>query len=63
LITGHQYIVVGDGGTTICQSRSGIAVVIDIKSNDESLDFKMCCLVLPPSDGYLRRSHGRIPSS
>ncbi|OYR78221.1 hypothetical protein DJ77_01700 [Halorubrum ezzemoulense] len=42
LITGHQYIVVGDGGTTICQSRSGIAVVIDIKSNDESLDFKMC---------------------
>ncbi|OYR80927.1 hypothetical protein DJ72_11600, partial [Halorubrum distributum] len=30
LITGHQYIVVGDGGTTVCQSRSGIAVVFGI---------------------------------
>ena len=30
LITGQQYIVVGDGGATICQSRSGSAVVIDI---------------------------------
>ena len=30
LITGHQYIVVGDGGTTICQSRSGAAVVINL---------------------------------
>ena len=30
LITGHQYIVVGDGGTTICQSRSGAAVVVNI---------------------------------
>ena len=30
LITGHQYIVVGDGGTTICQSRSGRAVVITV---------------------------------
>ena len=30
LITGHQYIVVGDGGTTICQSRSGVAVVGNI---------------------------------
>ncbi|WP_423996348.1 caspase family protein [Halorubrum trapanicum] len=34
LITGHQYIVVGDGGTTICQSRSGLAVVFNIKSSD-----------------------------
>jgi len=31
LITGHQYIVVGDGGTTICQSRSGIAPVVELK--------------------------------
>jgi len=30
LITGHQYIVVGDGGTTICHSRSGIALVLSI---------------------------------
>ncbi|EMA61445.1 caspase family protein [Halorubrum lipolyticum] len=34
LITGHQYIVVGDGGTTICQSRSGAAVVVNIKNDD-----------------------------
>jgi hypothetical protein len=32
LITGHQYIVVGDGGTTICQSRSGGILVVDINS-------------------------------
>ncbi|WP_418284049.1 caspase family protein [Halorubrum sp. DTA46] len=32
LLTGQQYIVVGDGGTTICQSRSGSAVVINLKS-------------------------------
>ena len=31
LITGHQYIVVGDGGTTICQSRSGIAPVVELE--------------------------------
>jgi len=42
LITGNQYIVVGDGGTTICQSRSGIAVVVDIESNSETWDFEMC---------------------
>jgi len=32
LITGHQYIVVGDGGTTICHSRSGVALVLDIEN-------------------------------
>ena len=31
LITGQQYIVVGDGGTTICQSRSGSAVVVSLE--------------------------------
>ncbi|SFH76717.1 hypothetical protein SAMN04488066_1273 [Halorubrum aquaticum] len=41
LLTGHQYIVVGDGATTICQSRSGIAAVIDIESNGSELDFTM----------------------
>ncbi|MFW6316935.1 MAG: caspase family protein, partial [Halorubrum sp.] len=41
LITGHQYIVVGDGGTTICQSRSGIAVVIDILEDKEGWKFSM----------------------
>lgn len=51
LITGHQYIVVGDGGTTICQSRSGIAVVFDISdrgtnSYDLSAEF------------YPNRNHG-----
>ncbi|MGM0447652.1 MAG: caspase family protein [Methanobacteriota archaeon] len=35
LITGHQYIVVGDGGTTICQSRSGLAVVFNIEKKSE----------------------------
>ncbi|WP_144924564.1 caspase family protein [Halorubrum salsamenti] len=34
LITGHQYIVVGDGGTTICQSRSGIAPVVELKETN-----------------------------
>ncbi|TKX79788.1 caspase family protein [Halorubrum sp. SD626R] len=33
LITGHQYIVVGDGGTTICQSRSGVAFVINLEKS------------------------------
>ena len=31
LITGHQYIVVGDGGTTVCHCRSGVAFVIDLQ--------------------------------
>ncbi|TKX75606.1 caspase family protein [Halorubrum sp. GN11_10-6_MGM] len=31
LITGHQYIVVGDGGTTICQSRSGSVLIINLE--------------------------------
>ncbi|MDB2224017.1 caspase family protein [Halorubrum ezzemoulense] len=35
LITGHQYIVVGDGGTTICQSRSGVAIVLDLSEETE----------------------------
>ncbi|TKX63033.1 caspase family protein [Halorubrum sp. ASP1] len=35
LITGHQYIVVGDGGTTICQSRSGVAVVFNVEKRSE----------------------------
>ncbi|GAB6879243.1 hypothetical protein JCM17823_15170 [Halorubrum gandharaense] len=35
LITGHQYIVVGDGATTICQSRSGVAVVASIRSETD----------------------------
>jgi len=33
LITGHQYIVVGDGATTICQSRSGVALVLNINES------------------------------
>ncbi|WP_066412139.1 caspase family protein [Halorubrum aethiopicum] len=41
LLTGHQYIVVGDGATTICQSRSGIAAVIDIDSNGSAWNFTM----------------------
>ncbi len=32
LVTGNQYIVVGDGGTTICQNRSGVALVISSES-------------------------------
>jgi hypothetical protein len=37
LITGHQYIVVGDGGTTICQSRSGVAVVLNMTETDDNM--------------------------
>ena len=33
LITGHQYIVVGDGGTTICQCRSGMSIVFNLSKN------------------------------
>ncbi len=36
LITGHQYIVVGDGGATICQSRSGMAVVTSVEEQASS---------------------------
>jgi hypothetical protein len=42
LITGHQYIVVGDGGTTVCQSRSGIAVVVDVDENQSGWEINMC---------------------
>ncbi|ELZ58864.1 MULTISPECIES: caspase family protein [Halorubrum] len=35
LITGNQYIVVGDGGTTICQSRSGGAIVVDLNGDPD----------------------------
>ncbi|RAW44638.1 caspase family protein [Halorubrum sp. 48-1-W] len=41
LLTGHQYIVVGDGATTICQSRSGIAIVVDIEPAGSTWDFTM----------------------
>ncbi|EMA62342.1 caspase family protein [Halorubrum kocurii] len=45
LITGHQYIVVGDGGTTICQSRSGAAVVVNI--NGEETPWNLSIEVYP----------------
>ncbi|PSQ57706.1 hypothetical protein BRD22_01180 [Halobacteriales archaeon SW_8_68_21] len=35
LITGNQYIVVGDGGATICQSRSGLALVYELNNIGE----------------------------
>ena len=41
LITGHQYIVVGDGGTTICQSRSGAAAVVDVHNEGPLWDFSV----------------------
>ena len=51
LITGHQYIVVGDGGATICQSRSGIAVVFDITDRgNETYDLS--------AEFYPNRNHG-----
>jgi hypothetical protein len=37
LITGHQYIVVGDGGTTICQSRSGVALVLNMTEANSNM--------------------------
>ncbi|WP_424014218.1 caspase family protein [Halorubrum xinjiangense] len=46
LITGHQYIVVGDGGTTICQSRSGSAVVINLR-RESSEDWRVSADMLP----------------
>ncbi|SNR53637.1 CHAT domain-containing protein [Halorubrum vacuolatum] len=40
LITGNQYIVVGDGGTTICQNRSGVALVFEAEQNaDDDWNF------------------------
>ncbi|MBP1923101.1 hypothetical protein J2751_002139 [Halorubrum alkaliphilum] len=40
LITGHQYIVVGDGATTICQNRSGLAIVVSVtEQHSGSWDF------------------------
>jgi len=36
LLTGNQYIVVGDGGTTICQSRSGVAVVSSLEEAENN---------------------------
>ena len=36
LITGQQYIVVGDGGTTICHSRSGIALVLNLNIGESN---------------------------
>ncbi|WP_430504375.1 caspase family protein [Haloparvum sp. PAK95] len=35
MLTGSQYITLGDGGTTLCQSRSGVVVAMDIESTDE----------------------------
>ncbi|QAU12978.1 caspase family protein [Halorubrum sp. BOL3-1] len=36
LITGNQYIVVGDGGATICQSRSGSIMALDISKRSNN---------------------------
>ncbi|MDZ5812239.1 caspase family protein [Halorubrum sp. AD140] len=41
LITGHQYIVVGDGGTTICQSESGAAAVIEVRHEGPPWDISI----------------------
>ena len=41
LITGQQYIVVGDGGTTICQSRSGAAAIVDLEENQNSREINI----------------------
>ncbi|GAA0723988.1 hypothetical protein J2744_001232 [Halorubrum trapanicum] len=46
LITGQQYTVVGDGGTTICQSRSGSVVVLDI-SNRSSDSWELTAEMFP----------------
>ncbi|WP_200530267.1 caspase family protein [Halorubrum sp. LN27] len=37
LITGHQYIVVGDGGATICQCRSGMAVIFNLYKDSKDV--------------------------
>ena len=41
LITGHQYIVVGDGGATICQSQSGAAAVIEVRHEGPPWDLSV----------------------
>ncbi|MGQ3328420.1 caspase family protein [Halorubrum sp. FL23] len=51
LITGHQYIVVGDGGTTICQSRSGMAVIFNLHKESK----EAWCL---SSEFYPNGNHG-----
>ncbi len=51
LITGHQYIVVGDGAATICQNRSGITVVFETSErNKNKWDFS--------ADFFPNRNHG-----
>ena len=47
LITGHQYIVVGDGGATICQSRSGSAVVVRIDNIQRTSDWEFAANIYP----------------
>jgi len=39
LLTGRQYIVVGDGATTICQSRSGMSIVAALTREDDGRTF------------------------
>ena len=41
LITGHQYIVVGDGGATICQSQSGAAGVVEVRREGPPWDLSI----------------------
>ena len=47
LISGHQYIVVGDGGATICQSRSGSAAVLGLKGADTGSQFDLSIRTYP----------------
>lgn len=51
LITGHQYIVVGDGAATICQNRSGMAIVASM-SRSNGGDWDLSAEVFP------NRNHG-----
>ncbi|MFB6236349.1 MAG: caspase family protein [Halopenitus sp.] len=37
LLTGGQYITLGDGGTTLCQSRSGVVHTVNVEQSSDGL--------------------------
>ncbi|WP_418280516.1 caspase family protein [Halorubrum sp. DTA98] len=61
LITGQQYIVIGDGGTTVCQSRSGGALVVSLdRAGDDRWDIAVDMF---PNGPYGNGSLGTLNTS
>ncbi|WP_129114416.1 caspase family protein [Halegenticoccus tardaugens] len=36
VLVGHQYMVLGDGGTVLCQSESGVPAVVHVSTDEEN---------------------------